>query len=323
MSNLDKKYPLATMLPADFPLLLKEINDPPKKLYIRGTLPPLKDAEGFETKFLCVVGSRAFTSYGEGACRKLILGLRGYNICIVSGLALGIDGIAHRAALEAGLLTIAIPGSGLDPRVLYPRANVHLAEKILEGGGAIISEEEPMSHATPYSFPKRNRIMAGMSHAVLVIEAILKSGTLITSKYATDYNRDVFTVPGSIFSRKSDGPHMLIRLGATPVRTSEDILEGLGFEPKNEDEEDGKNNSDGGGRNSADRKEILRQKTLALCTSDERAVIETLTEPMTRDALIRELEIRLDKPISEINALLVMMEIKELVVEKMGEIWVI
>ncbi len=311
MTNLNKKYPLAVLLPTDFPLLLKEINDPPKKLYIRGVLPPQKDAKGFETKFLCVVGSRAFTSYGEEACRKLILGLRGYNICIVSGLALGIDGIAHRAALEAGLLTIAIPGSGLDPRVLYPRANVHLAEKILESGGAIISEEEPTYHATPYSFPKRNRIMAGMSHAVLVIEAILKSGTLITSKYATDYNRDVFTVPGSIFSRKSDGPHMLMRLGATPVRTSEDILEALGFEMPSNDF----NNKENAGK--------LRQKTLALCTPDERTVIETLDEPMTRDALIRELETKLGKSISEINALLVMMEIKELVVERMGEIWVI
>lgn len=309
MSEYSKKFPLYIVCREDLPPLLKEIYDPPEKMYVRGKLPVEK-----EMKFLCIVGSRAFTSYGEEACKKLIAGLQGYNICIVSGLALGIDSIAHRAALDAGLLTIAVPGSGLDPNVLYPRANTRLAEKILEAGGAIISEENPMYRATPYSFPKRNRIMAGMSHAVLVIEAVLKSGTLITSKYATDYNRDVLTVPGSIFSRKSDGPHMLIRLGATPVRTSEDILEALGFDITKDENGEAKN---------SETAQKLRQKTLALCTPDERKVIEILSEPMTRDVLIRALVENLNRPISEINSLLVMMEIKELIVEKMGEIWVV
>lgn len=310
MSDYSKKFPLYIVSPDEIPPLLKETPYPPKKLYARGKLPWVdgrtdqnKSGAKNEIKFLSVVGSRAYTSYGEEACKKLIAGLRGYNICIVSGLALGIDSIAHHSALEAGLLSVAVPGSGLDPRVLYPRTNTRLAEKILEAGGAIISEEDPMYRATPYSFPKRNRIMAGMSHAVLVIEAELKSGTLITSKYATDYNRDVLTVPGSIFSRKSAGPHMLIRLGATPVCTSDDILEALGFETK------------------IDKKP--EQKTLALCTPDERAVIETLVEPMTRDALIRAVAEKLGRPISEINSLLVMMEIKELILEKMGEIWVV
>lgn len=296
MSEYEEKFPLYIVSREDLPLLLKETPHPPEKLYARGNF-PLR-----EMKYLCVVGSRAFTSYGEEACKKLISGLRGYNICIVSGLALGIDSIAHRTALDTGLLTIAVPGSGLDPSVLYPRANVRLAEKILEAGGAIISEEEPMYRATPYSFPKRNRIMAGMSHAVLVIEAELKSGTLITSKYATDYNRDVLTVPGSIFSRKSDGPNMLIRLGATPVRTSEDILETLGFD--------------------VSKKEEVKQKNLSLYTSDEKEVIENLSAPMSRDALIRILVEKMGRPISEINSLLVMMEIKELIVEKMGEIYI-
>jgi DNA processing protein len=297
MFQFFKKFPLYIVSPTKTLPLLKEIPDPPTKIYIRGTLPSK------ETKFLCVVGSRAFTSYGEEVCKKLIAGLRGYNICIVSGLALGIDTIAHKSALEAGLLTIAVPGSGLDPKILYPRANIKLAEKILDAGGAIISEEDPMYRATPYSFPKRNRIMAGMSHAVLVIEAVLKSGTLITSKYATDYNRDVFTVPGSIFSNRSEGPHMLIRLGATPVCTSADILEALGFEKMTESK--------------------IKQKNLSLCTPDESVVIKILTEPMTRNALTYHLVEKLNKPISEINSLLVMMEIKELIVEKMGEIWVV
>ena len=182
-----------------------------------------------DAKFLCVVGSRKYTDYGKEACQKLIAGLRGHNIVIVSGLALGIDGIAHRAALDAGLTTIAIPGSGLNPSVLYPSSNRQLAEKIIESGGALISEFEPMFKATTYSFPQRNRIMAGISHATLIIEAEIKSGTLITSRLATEYNRDVATVPGSIFSKTSEGPNMLLRLGATPVSSSAHILETLGF----------------------------------------------------------------------------------------------
>jgi len=274
----------------EIPELLQEIPDAPEKLYIQGRLP------GPETKLLCVVGSRKFTPYGKDVCEKLISGLRGYNIAIVSGLALGIDGIAHRAALDAGLKTIAVPGSGLDESVLYPSSHRNLALKILEFGGALISEFEPKFHATPYSFPQRNRIMAGMSHAVLVIEAEIKSGTLITSKLATEYNREVMTVPGSIFSKNSEGPNMLIRLGATPVRNSEDILEALGFKidevPQN-----------------------LELK-YADCSEEELLVIKILSEPMTKDDLIRTIKL----PVSKVSALLSIMEIKGLIIESMGEI---
>lgn len=305
----DKQYPIKILPKSDFPPLLKHINDPPQTLYIRGVL-----SNDPETKYLCVVGSRAYTSYGEEVCKTLISGLRGQNIIIVSGLALGIDSIAHRSALDAKLTTFAVPGSGLNSNVLYPRANWHLAEKILDSGGAIISEEEPSYRATPYSFPKRNRIMAGMSHAVLVIEAELKSGTLITSKYATEYNRDVFTVPGSIFSKKSDGPHMLLRLGATPVRKSDDILEALGFSVEDENKKE----------KTPEQIQALYQKTLALCTPDERATLSILADTShTRDELIRLLTKSLGKTVSEITALLMMMEIKDLVVEKMGEIFIV
>jgi DNA processing protein len=221
---MSKKFEIKILKNKNIPELLQEIPNPPKKLYIQGKLPSPN------LKLLCVVGSRKCTPYGQEVCKKLVSGLRDHDIVIVSGLALGIDGIAHKTALEVGLKTIAIPGSGLDESFLYPRSHKQLAKQILESGGALISEFEPQFQATQYSFPKRNRIMAGISHAVLVIEAEIKSGTLITSKFATEYNRDVFAVPGSIFSKNSDGPHMLIRLGATPIRTSEDILEALGFE---------------------------------------------------------------------------------------------
>ncbi len=285
-----KDFEIKTLVGESIPEMLREIADVPERLYIQGKLPSP------DTKILCVVGSRKYTQYGKDACEKLISGLRGYDITIVSGLALGIDSIAHRAALDAGLKTIAIPGSGLHESVLYPSTNRQLAEKILENGGALISEFEPKFRATPYSFPQRNRIMAGMSHAVLVIEAEIKSGTLITSKFATEYNRDVLTIPGSIFSKNSEGPNMLIRLGATPVRNSEDILEALGFkideEPQN-----------------------LELK-YADCSPEELLVIKILGEPMEKDELIRELKM----PVSKASTIISIMEIKGLIKESMGEI---
>ena len=152
----------------------------------------------------------------------------------MSGLALGIDSIGHRSALKAGLPTVAIPGSGLSDKVLYPHSHRLLAEEIVEKGGCLLTEFPDDYPSYPINFPQRNRIIAGMSHATLVIEAELKSGTLITSKYATEYNRDVLTVPNSIFSKTSEGPHMLLRLGATPITQSSDIVSALGLQPHND-----------------------------------------------------------------------------------------
>jgi len=272
----------------EFPALLTEINDVPKKLYLAGELPRLGN------KILCVVGSRKYSSYGKEACEKLILGLVGMPVTIVSGLALGIDAIAHRAALSAGLQTIALPGSGLDPRALYPSTNMRLAEEIISAGGGLLSEFEPDFHATQWSFPQRNRIMAGMSHATLIIEAEIQSGTLITSKLATEYNRDVLTVPGSIFSLTTEGPHMLLRLGATPVRSSDDILEILGL--KKTEEVIVRNYDD--------------------CSDEEKIIIKLLIEPMPRDELIRASKLS----IQTANAVLGILEIKGLLRESMGEI---
>jgi DNA processing protein len=180
---------------------------------------------------LCVVGSRKASSYGEHACRELIRGLAGAPVTIISGLALGIDAIAHAAALDAGLHTIAVPGSGLDRRVLYPRSNIGLADRILESGGALVSELEPTTRASKWSFPNRNRLMAGMSHAVLVVEAGERSGTLITARLGLEYGRDVCAVPGSIFSETSAGAHDLIRDGARPITSSDDLRDVLDLDP--------------------------------------------------------------------------------------------
>jgi len=207
---------------------LNEIPQPPKALWLRGVLPSKN------TKKLVVVGSRALTPYGETICGNLIQGLSGYPITIVSGLALGTDACAHRAALNAGLHTIAVPGSGLNDTAIAPQTNLGLAKEILSAGGALLSEHEPSTTARPQYFPSRNRIMVGMADAVLVIEAGERSGTLITARLASEYSRDLMCVPHRIGDVNSEGPNMFIRLGAELITSSEHILETLGLEPQKE-----------------------------------------------------------------------------------------
>lgn len=279
---------LKLLHPADFPALLREIPDAPKKLYLRGSLP------GDEYRWLAVVGSRACTDYGRRVCRYLLEGLRGYPIVIVSGLAYGIDAEAHKNALSTGLTTVGVPGSGLDWNVLYPRAHASLAREIVESGGALLSEEEPGAKTMDYMFPKRNRVMAGLCHATLVIEAKEKSGSLITAKLVAEYNRDLLVVPGSIFSEESRGVHQFLRLGATAVTSPEDILMSLGIEK----------------REGATRLNELRENL----SPEERHVCELLASPLSRDELIASLEL----PITEANVLLSMMEIKGIIVEELG-----
>jgi len=206
--------------------MLSEIPRPPKELYCEGELLDFN-----EYKYLTVVGSRKFSRYGRDVCEALIAGLKGYNVVIVSGLALGIDAIAHQAALDAGLKTIAVPGSGLDRSVLHPRTNHRLADDIIKSGGALLSEFEPTYPAGLHTFPKRNRIMVGMSHAVLLIEAAERSGTLITARMATDYNRELLAVPHDITRVTAQGVNQFLKLGATPVTESADILRALGIDP--------------------------------------------------------------------------------------------
>jgi DNA processing protein len=275
--------------PKDFPALLAEINDPPKKLYIRGGLP----SEGL--RYLTVVGSRKYSSYGKEVCEKLISGLRGFPIVIVSGLALGMDAIAHKSALVANLPTIAVPGSGLSDEVLHPRTNFKLAHEILASGGALISEFEPDFRPTLWSFPKRNRIMAGLSHSTLLIEAGEKSGTLITARLAMEYNRDVMAIPGPIFSKSHAGSNHLIKDGAHLITSSTDILEILGM-------------SVDSSQLTVDRKDLSKE---------EKRIVEILeVEPLSKDDLLG----KLDMPITKANILLSAMELKGLIKESLGKV---
>ncbi len=273
-----------------FPSALLEIPQPPENLWIIGELP------GEDLICLCVVGSRKFTSYGKEACEKIITGLKGYPIVVVSGFAMGIDTIAHKKAMQAGLKTIVFPGSGLSAEAMYPKTNVRLINEVVENGGCLISEFEPDFKATQWSFPMRNRLMAGISKATLIIEAEERSGTLITARLTTEYNRDLLVVPGSIFSSNSKGTNRLLRQGATPVTCAEDVLEALGFEQEKDKEKQAKLFED--------------------LSPEEKKIVELLREPIPRDDLIRAMKI----PIPTANALLSVMEIKELIKEELGEI---
>lgn len=274
----------------EIPKPLLEIPQPPKVLYRRGNLPHP------DLIYLTVVGSRKYTSYGRDICEKLIKGLAGYPIVIVSGLAMGIDTIAHRAALDAGLTTISFPGSGLDNTALHPKSNIKLAQEIVDAGGCLISEMRPDEKATLYSFPQRNRLMAGISKAILIIEAEEKSGTLITARMGLDYNRDILAVPGSVFSSNAKGTNNLIRQGATPITTSEELLDALGFiVEKTENNEKEKYDS---------------------CSPEEKKILDLLREPIERDELIRQSKMDTSKA----NALISIMEIKDLIKEEFGEI---
>ena len=202
----------------EYPKLLAQIHDPPERLYCRGNIGL------FNTFCFSVVGTRKITSYGKEATENIVAGLAGSGMTIVSGLAFGVDSAAHQEALDNDIPTVAVLGTGVDDKSIYPNTNLPLAKKIMENNGLIISEYPIGSTGHRGSFPARDRIISGLSKGVLVVEAPEKSGALITSKFATEQNRDVFAVPGNIFSFSSAGPNMLIQRGAKPVFSAQDIL---------------------------------------------------------------------------------------------------
>jgi len=266
---------------------LHEIPQPPERLWVRGLMPPAGH------KLLVVVGSRAMTRYGQEACQILIAGLAGYPISIVSGLALGMDTCAHKAALAAGLHTLALPGSGLDDEAIYPRSNRGFAKDILEKGGGMLSEYPPDARSHIHYFPARNRLMVGLADAVLIVEAGPKSGTLITARLASEYNRDLLAVPHRIGDPHAFGPHLFIRLGAALVSEPLHILEALKIAPRQEGE--------------------ARNAPTDL-DGAEIAVWELLEEPLARDDILREIG---GNPGETLTAL-VALELRGLIREEFG-----
>jgi DNA processing protein len=202
-----------------YPERLKEIYDPPPVLWVRG------DVSLLSRPSLAVVGTRRPSPYGTGMAEMLSRDLAARRLLIVSGMARGIDSCAHKGALAAKMPTVAVWGTGID--VVYPKENKKLSEDILATGGAIVSEVPLGTFPAPQNFPRRNRILSGLSIAVLVIEASENSGTRVTARCAVEQNRDVFAVPGNVTNKGSWTPNMLIKQGATLVATWEDIWEEL------------------------------------------------------------------------------------------------
>lgn len=283
----EENFPIKEITPSEAFPSLDEIPQKPKQLYMRGTLENIK-----HKKIIAIVGSRACTSYGVNVCKNLIEGLRGHNVVIISGLAMGIDAAAHKASIDAGLTTLALPGSGLDWKNIYPSINKGLAKDILSSGGALISEYKAETKGAIWTFPQRNRIVAGIADIIIVIEAQEKSGALITARLGTEYNKIVGAVPGGIFSEPSKGTNWLLRLGATPITSSADILQELGLEKKD-----------------------VPVSSL-LINEQEGKILEALTEPKNKDTLIQELGL---EP-AQANIVFSTLEIKGLIRETYGMI---
>lgn len=288
---------IKTILPAEYPFYLKNMPVPPKELYLRGELPDDSHI------YLTVVGSRRHSDYGAEACRTLISGLKGLPVVIVSGLAYGIDRVAHEAALEAGLKTVAVPGSSLDDGSLYPAAHRGLARRILAAGGALLSPFPETTFGNDWTFPFRNRIMAGMSRATLIVEGADKSGTLITANHAADFGRDVLVVPGLITSPLAALPHSLLYQGAKAVTSAEMLALDLGFT----DEQ------------IVAAKTKVTAETLEGLSSDELAVVTALAEPLPRSDLIKRSGLSAEKAAVAISLL----EMKAIVREEYGMLSVI
>jgi len=203
---------------ARFPHLLKEIQNPPQRFFMRGTFPksPL---------YISIVGTRKATYEGKELAKQIARQLAEKNIIVVSGLALGIDAAAHEGSLIGNGKTIAVLANGLD--TIYPRQHESLAQKILESGGGIISEYPQGTPALPHQFLERNRIVSGISYATIVIEAPLRSGSIVTARTAAEQGRDVFVFPGPITNQNYKGSHQLIRNGARLVSSFDDIIEDI------------------------------------------------------------------------------------------------
>lgn len=209
---------------ATYPQLLKEVANPPYLIYKRG------DFDLNSAPMISIVGSRKYTAYGSQSALAFARDLARAGVIVVSGMAIGIDSLAHRGALDAEGKTVAVLGGSLDDKNIYPRINYNLSREIMENGALLSDYPVETPAGLPGNFPARNRLIAGLSLGTLIVEAGENSGTLITAGLALEYNREVFAVPGSIFSPQSEGAHHLIKQGAKLVTSVKDILDELSLE---------------------------------------------------------------------------------------------
>lgn len=261
----------------DYPLSLKNIEEPPSTLYIRGEIP--------QGPCLAIVGTRRCSAYGKQVALEIAAALAETGFAVVSGMAKGIDTYSHKGCLEAGGKTIAVLGTGLDEESIYPQENLKLSQEIIEKEGCLMSEYPPGTPGYKSNFPTRNRIISGLSLGVLVVEAKLGSGSLITANWAKQQKRKVFAVPGPIHAANSKGTHLLIKRGAILVENANDVLKELGLKCTSSD---------------------LTQK-IQEETPQENRVLEALKEkPLHVEKIIEATGL----PVSKILSILVTMEIK-------------
>ncbi|CAN5133770.1 DNA-processing protein DprA [soil metagenome] len=310
--SLEKKQiQFVTLTDTEYPERLKQIPNAPFLLYMKGSLSCLSEVEGvirndtstllsekisdgFEKKVIAVVGTRRITSYGRAVTELFTESLVQAGCVIVSGLALGVDAVAHQATIDTKGKTIAVLGCGVD--CCFPKENLGIYQQILESGGVIVSEFPLSAPPTIGSFPARNRIVAGLSDAVLVTEGAEDSGALITADFALQYERKAFAIPGAITSSLSKGPYKLLKNGGVLVTSTEELLEKLGLK--------------GDQRGRGDKRKVVKGDT-----KDEQKIIELLAQESLRiDDLIKRIGIAS----SELSAVLSMMEIKGFIVLQNG-----
>jgi DNA processing protein len=271
-----------------YPPLLREIKNPPQLLYCAGDLSLLK------TRCVAVVGSRKITAYGRRIAAKVAGRLAACGVTVVSGMAIGIDGISHRSALDAGGKTIAVLGNGLD--VMYPAANRELKKDILRTG-LLLSEYPPGTRGTKFTFPQRNRIISGLSEATVVIEAGLNSGSLITAALANEQGRPVYGVPGNIDNVTSLGVNMLIRDGAQPLIAADDLLADL----------------------QVDRSAVVQQELKSVTGAEEQQILALLARGS--EVTVDQLAAMTGLTAGRINGLVSVLEMKGLVMTALGRVF--
>ena len=293
------KADIVTIADPEYPPLLKQIYDPPALFWLKG------NPEALSKPGIGVIGTRNATYYGKKEAEKLSKELGAVGLCIFSGLAYGIDAIAHKAALDVGASTVAVLGSGIDN--LYPRENADLANRIVKEGGAVITEFPLGAIPDAGNFPVRNRIVSGMSLGVLVIESGVQGGSMITADLALDQNREVFAIPHSLENLSGSGCNYLIKTGAAKlVQTVDDILEELPI--------------DQGGQSSSPKKEIPSPKLWKEEGLDELSekVCEYLEQGEAQiDTIADEIKINT----SQLLVTLLQLEMKELIIQKAGKVF--
>lgn len=260
----------------NYPEILANIPDPPKHFFYCGAEP----GEWLDKPKVSIVGSRKITTYGREITEKLVSGLVDYGVVIVSGLALGIDSIAHQSALEAGGITVAVMPGGLDR--IYPSSHSSLARRIVDHGGSLVSEHPVGTPIYKYSFIARNRIISGLADILIITEAAADSGSLHTASFALEQGRTVMAVPGNINSPQSTGANNLIKSGALPLTALDDVLFSLGISPKS------------------------RQKRVFRGTKHEQAVLRLITDGVANQ---ENLALRLGLDAAELGFIITTLEI--------------